>query len=135
MTASAAFILLIFGLLGIYAEFVWPGRVIPGAAGCVLAVAAVYFLWRNSPTPMGVALLGIAAGLFVAEALWRLNFIAGVAAMTALAWGFCVLLPVPRRISPAVAIPGSTVFGALTMFLLWGAKRARQNKRADIDDK
>jgi len=134
MRPDYAFILLISGLLGVYAELARPGLVAPGLAGCVLSLSGAYFLSRDAPSGLGLALLSVAVLLFVAEAFWRVNFVAGVFAIMALTCGFCVLLRETPRISLALAIPVSVVFGSITLVLVYGAKRARQNKWADLDE-
>jgi membrane-bound serine protease (ClpP class) len=129
---NTAFVLLIFGLLGIYAELVWPGRVIPGALGLGATVAGAYFLFRPPLNSWGVALLALGAALLFAEALWGPYFLAGVPGAAALSAGFYLLLVPPRRIVPVLAIPVSLVFGAVSIFLAVEAKRARRNKWADL---
>jgi membrane-bound serine protease (ClpP class) len=130
---GAAFVLLIAGLLAVYSEFVWPGRVWPGLSGCALTVAGAYFLWRNAPTAIGLVLIGIAGALFVAEVFLSVDLICGIAGTAALAAGFYVLFPPSRRISPVLSIPVSLAFGGITAFLALAAKRARRNKRSDIE--
>ena len=129
---NTAFVVLILGLLGIYAELVWPGRVIPGVLGLGSAVAGAFFLFREPLSLPGVALLAVAAGLLAAEALWGPYFLLGSSGAIALAAGFSLLLPEPRRIAPGLCIPLTLVFGAVTTSLAAAAKKARRNKRADI---
>ncbi len=132
MASWCAFLLVLTGLLGAYSEFVWPGRVLPGLAGCVLTIVGAYFLWQNSLTAVGLTLVGAAILFFVAEAFWRVNLIAGLFGITALSCGFWLLIDGPRRIPPALAVPSSVAFGGITVFLLHAAKRARSNKWSDI---
>jgi membrane-bound serine protease (ClpP class) len=129
---NAAFLILIFGILSIYGEFMRPGRLLPGLLGSVMAITGAFWLWRNSPAILGVLLITFAVLLFIAEALWDTYFIAGILGTISLVPGFSLLFPPARRIAPSVAIPVSIVFGALTTLLAWEAKRARRNKRADL---
>lgn len=133
MGPSSAFTLFLLGVLGVYREFVRPGGIVPGVAGCVLTIVGGYFLWQNSLNTMGIALLAVAAALFIVETFWKVDLVAGILGTMALSWGFCLLINAPRRIAPALAIPLSVVFGAITLLLSYGAKRARRNKWADID--
>lgn len=133
MTPGHAFLLFFLGLFAVYAELVWPGRALPGLAGCALILVGGYFLWQRSPTPIGMALIGLAALLFLCESYWRLYFVPGTLATVALALGFCLLIDAPHRIPAGLAIPISVLFGGTTVFLSWSAKRARENKWSDID--
>ena len=47
------------GLCGIYAEFIWPGKVIPGAAGGVLLMLGIAGMIRGPVDPRAVVLLGV----------------------------------------------------------------------------
>jgi membrane-bound serine protease (ClpP class) len=127
---NGAFLLLIFGLLGVYCEFIWPGRIVPGVVGAALAVAGAYFLFRGSLQITGVVLLGIGVLLLVTEALGAPYFLLGALGTVALTAGFGLLLPGSRRIAPGLAVPVSLLFGVLTTLLGSIAKRARRNKRA-----
>jgi membrane-bound serine protease (ClpP class) len=129
MNQNIAFLLLICGALAIYGEFIWPGRVLPGLAGAAMALTGGYFLWRNSPSGLGLELLAAAAVLLAAEALLNTYFIAGVMGTAAAASGFCKLFAGRSGIAPGLAIPLCLIFGAVTIFLSGGAKRARRNKR------
>ncbi|MFL6352408.1 MAG: hypothetical protein ACJ74Z_11240 [Bryobacteraceae bacterium] len=129
---NTAFLLVIFGVLSMYAEFVRPGRLLPGLLGSVLAVVGAYFLWRNSPLASGVLLVTLAALFLIAETLWDAYFIPSILGTISLALGSAFLFPSERRIALTLAIPGSIVFGAVTTFLAFGAKRARRNKRSDL---
>jgi membrane-bound ClpP family serine protease len=51
-------LLVAVGLCGIYAEFIWPGRVIPGAAGGVLLMLGIARMIRGPVDLRAVVLLG-----------------------------------------------------------------------------
>ncbi|MGI8958751.1 MAG: hypothetical protein ACR2IV_03115 [Bryobacteraceae bacterium] len=105
---------------------------VPGLLGSVMVIAGAYWLWRNSPLPSGVLLITLAVLLLIAEALWDAHFIPGILGTISLLAGFSSLFPSVRAIHPALAVPVSIIFGALTTFLAFEAKRARRNKRSDI---
>ena len=134
MTASAAFILVLVGLLSIYCEFVWPGRVLPGLAGSIFVVSGCYALTHFAPSSAGLTLVGVAAALFTLEACWRINFWSGLLATAALSVGSSILVTGRDHIPWELAIPASVVFGGITVLLCYGAKRARCNKWSDIVD-
>ena len=132
MGSNTAFCLVIFGFIGIYCEFIWPGRVVPGICGAAAAVTGGYFLWHAAPTVVGLELLAAAAAFFVLDAFANTRFLAGTIATTAQTFGFIKLIPSPRGIRPVLAIPWCIVFGIITMGLNWASRRARCNKRSDL---
>ncbi len=132
LAPSTAFVLAILGVLAIYCEFVWPGKVYPAVLGSIILIIGAYFLWLNSPTGIGLLLVGLATLLFLVETFWNSRFLAGVAATILLSFGFCRLFTGANRIRASLAIPVCIVFGAISVFLAYGARRARQNKWSDI---
>jgi membrane-bound ClpP family serine protease len=51
------------GLCGVYAEFIWPGKVIPGAAGGVLLMLGIAGMMKGPVDVRAVALLGTPCAL------------------------------------------------------------------------
>jgi hypothetical protein len=94
-----------------------------------MALTGGCFLWRNSPTGLGVELLAGGVVLLAVEALLDTYFLAGLLGTAAAASGFCTLFAGRSGIAPVLAIPLCLIFGAVTIFLSSGAKRARRNKR------
>lgn len=132
LAPSSAFVLAILGVLAIYCEFVWPGKVYPGVLGSIVLIIGAYFLWLNSPSRSGLLLIGLAVPLFLVETLWKTAFVAGIAGTALLSFGVCRLFIGPSRIGLGLAIPVCIVFGAISVFLAYGARRARQNKWSDV---
>jgi membrane-bound ClpP family serine protease len=132
MGPNSAFCLFAAGLLGVYSELIWPGRVWPGVVGSGAAAAGGYWLWQASPTPLGLLLLATAVLLFVLDALAETSNMAGLSATAAMALGFSSLLAGPHPLKPVLTIPGCLGLGAITLMLNQAAKRARRNKRADL---
>ena len=52
-------LLLVAGLCGIYAEFIWPCKVIPGAAGGVILMLGVAGMMKGPVDLSAVVLLGM----------------------------------------------------------------------------
>ena len=129
---TLAFILFVIGVLGIYREFLNPGRVIPGVFGLALIVVSVYALAQNGPTIAGLALIAAGIVLFGVEARWNLRFMPGIVATLCLIDGFRRLIPGPQGINFIFVIAGSVVLGAVTILLAYGSRRARQNKWSDV---
>ena len=132
MAPAPAFVIFVAGILGIYSEFIWPGRVVPGLIGLAAAASGGYFLWQNSPTPTGLVLIGLAAVLFLVEALSPFDIWPGIAGIVFLVLGFRWLFESSRRISLAVELPICVVLGALTAYLCRAAKQSRRNKWSDV---
>ncbi len=132
MIPNTAFLITLVGLLGVYCEFVRPGRVFPGLAGSVLAIGGIYDLTRHPLSRGGLILVGLALALFGLEAFWRVDFVGGLLATASLSAGSSLLLSGPERLRPALAISASILFGGITVLLCYGAKRARRNKWSDI---
>src|SRR6202023_3960969 len=65
---DAFFILLIVGVLGLYAEFTHPGMVAPGVVGGIALVLALYAMHILPVAPAGIVLIILALGLFIVEA-------------------------------------------------------------------
>jgi membrane-bound serine protease (ClpP class) len=129
---NVAFVLTVFGLLAIYWELIRPGRIYPGTLGAAAVILGGYFLWRLGPTAYGLKLLGTAGIFFIVEACWNTGRLAGIAATAALILGSWQLFAGPRHIVAYLAFPLGLAFGAVTIWLSAGAKRARRNKRADL---
>lgn len=134
MTAGESLLLVFFGVLAIYCEFIRPGRVLPGVAGSLAAAIGIYKLEHLPLTHTGLILIATAAALFLLEAFWPVNFMAGTAATVSLSGGSALLVHSPADIGPGLAIAASVVFGGVTMLLCCAAKRARRNKTADLAD-
>jgi len=67
-------LLVVAGLCGIYAEFIWPGRVIPGAAGGVVLMLGIASMIKDGVDLRAVVLLGTPLALLTVGLLaiaWR----------------------------------------------------------------
>jgi membrane-bound ClpP family serine protease len=67
-------LLVAVGLSGIYAEFIWPGKVIPGAAGGVVLMIGIAGMIRGPVDLSAVVLLGVPMALLTIALLviaWR----------------------------------------------------------------
>jgi membrane-bound ClpP family serine protease len=134
VSPTAAFLVFICGLLAIYCELMWPGRIAPGVLGAAATVTGAYFLLRPPFEPAGLALALAGAVLLACEAAAGPAYLFGALGTVALSAGFAVLLPPPRAIAAAAAIPASVAFGAVSTLLAASAKRARRNKRPDLPE-
>jgi membrane-bound ClpP family serine protease len=134
MTPDQALLLTLTGILGVYCELVWPGRVVPGVAGALMAAVGVRGFTHMELSCWGLVFTGLGLAFFLIEAFWRVNLLAGAAGAVSLSVGACVLVDGPGGVSRAVALPACLIFSGLTLFLCWVAKRARRNKWSDLTD-
>ncbi len=128
---NIAFLVLAVGALALYAEFNHPGAVVPGVVGVVFILLALFAL-NLLPTRYAAFTLIIAAFiLFVLEAKFATHGILGIGGIVLLTLGGLLLVdgPIPQmRVNLWTAIGVSVPLGAITVFLMTIALRARRNK-------
>jgi len=130
---NIAAILIAAGILGVYAEFCLPGRVVPGVLGGIFVLLGLSSISNLPINWVGVALLALGVALLVLEARAKAHGLAGIAGALAMSWGAATLVdgPVPElRIYWITALGVSLPLAMITVFLLKIAVRARRNKTA-----
>ena len=127
---NIAFILLVLGALGIYAEFSSPGLIFPGVAGAILALLGLSALSVLPINWLGVALLILAVSLFILEAKFASHGILGTGGAVAMVLGALLLVegPPELRIRLSTAISVALPFAIITTFLVSLVMKARANK-------
>jgi len=128
---NIALLFLVGGALLIYLEFNSPGTIVPGTLGTVMVLLAVFALNLLPVRYTAVLLLIAAMVLLVLEAKVGGHGALAVAGIVCLAFGMLTLVaaPVPEmNVSPWVAVSISAAFGAITVFLVRLAVRARRRK-------
>jgi len=128
---NVASVLLMIGIMALYAEFNHPGAVVPGTVGVVFILLAVFAL-NLLPTRFAAVVL-ILAGfvLFALEAKFATHGVLAIGGITTLVLGSLLLVdaPIPEmRVKLATALAVSIPLGAITVFLMTIAFRARRNK-------
>ena len=129
---NIALALLIAGALGIYAECIMPGRIVPGVVGGILlllGLSEIRFLPINW---LGAALIALALALFPLEVKFASRGMLGLAGAVALVLGARMLVGSPSaepRIHWSTALALGAPFSGVTVYLLTIAARARRNKR------
>jgi len=128
---NIAFLVLAVGALALYAEFNHPGAIVPGVVGVVFILLALFAL-NLLPTRYASFTLIIAAFvLFVLEAKFATHGALGLGGIVLLTLGGLLLVdgPIPQmRVNLWTALGVSVPFGAITVFLMTIAIRARRNK-------
>jgi membrane-bound serine protease (ClpP class) len=134
---NIALLFLVGGGLLIYLEFNSPGTIVPGALGTLMVLLAVFALDLLPIRYTAVMLLLAAVALIVLEAKVGGHGALAIAGIVCLAFGMLTLVaaPVPEmNVRPLLAITISVAFGAITIFLVRLAVRARRRKsRLGVD--
>ena len=128
---NIAFLVLAIGALALYAEFNHPGAVVPGVVGVVFILLALFAL-NLLPTRYAAFTLILAAFvMFALEAKFATHGILGIAGIALMTIGGLLLVdgPIPEmRVKLWTALSVSIPLGAITVFLMTIALRARRNK-------
>jgi membrane-bound serine protease (ClpP class) len=130
---SVAYLLLMFGLLGIYVEFTHPGVVFPGVAG---ALCLLLFAIAAQALPLsyvGILLILLAIVMFILEIKVVSYGMLTVGGIVSLVIGSTMLFegPIPElRVPLWLVLPASIALAAVCAFVVWLAVRA-QRERVD----
>jgi len=128
---NIASVLLMIGIMALYAEFNHPGAVVPGTVGVVCILLAVFAL-NLLPTRFAAVVLILASFvLFALEAKFTTHGVLAIGGITTLVIGSLLLVdgPIPEmRVKLATALGVSIPLGIITLYLMSVAIRARRNK-------
>ena len=130
---DAFFILLIVGVLGLYAEFTHPGLVAPGVIGGIALVLALFAMHILPINFTGLLLIALALALFILEAKFTSHGILGVGGVVAMLLGALMLIRSPLTgagVSLGVALGVTLPFAFVTIFLMRLVLRSRSWKQA-----
>jgi len=131
MDPDIAFVLLVIGALALYTEFNHPGAVWPGTVGIVFIVLAVFALHLLTIRFAAVGLILVSFALFALDAKFGTHGALAVGGIATLVIGALLLVdsPIPEmRVKLATALAVSIPLGAITVFLMTIALRARRSK-------
>jgi membrane-bound serine protease (ClpP class) len=119
------FVLLIIGVLGLYAEFTHPGMFAPGVIGGIALVLALFAMHMLPVNLTGLVLIILALILFVMEAKFPTHGILGVGGVIAMVLGAVMLIHSPITgggvhvsIALAVTIPVALIVIFLARLVL-----------------
>jgi len=127
------FVLLIVGVLGLYAEFTHPGLVAPGVIGGISLVLALFAMHILPINFTGVLLILLALALFILEAKYTSHGILGIGGVVAMLLGALMLIRSPLTgagVSLGVALGVTIPFAVLTVLLMRLVLRSRSWKQA-----
>jgi membrane-bound serine protease (ClpP class) len=131
MDPDIAFVLLAIGALALYTEFNHPGAVWPGTVGIVFIVLAVFALHLLPIRFAAVGLIFVSFALFALDAKFVTHGALAVGGIATLVIGALLLVDSPireMRVKLATALAVSIPLGAITVFLMTIALRARRSK-------
>lgn len=122
-----AVLLLLCGILFIYAEFNKPGTIILGCFGALLMMFALYGFSHLPLSPPALLQILVGMALVGVGCRFPLYGLVAIAATVCLALGLANLFLAPR-LHVLVAIAAAAIFTAVTTWLVRIALAARQNK-------
>jgi len=118
---DAFFILLLVGVLGLYAEFTHPGLVAPGVAGGIALLLALFAMHILPINVAGLLLIALAVALFILEAHYTGHGVLGAGGVVAMLLGALILVRSPitgAGVSLGVAIGTTLPFAVLSVVLM-----------------
>jgi membrane-bound serine protease (ClpP class) len=128
---NIAFLVLAVGALALYAEFNHPGAILPGVVGVVFILLALFALNLLPTRYAAFTLIMAAFVMFALEAKFATHGVLGIAGIALMTIGGLLLVdgPIPEmRVKLWTALAVSVPLGAITVFLMSIALRARRNK-------
>ncbi len=119
---SIAYILLLVGIYGLLFEFYNPGFFLPGVAGAICLLIAMYALQMLPVNYVGVALLVLGIGFMIAEAFVPAYGSLGIGGVIAFIMGSLMMIDtdVPGFILPWPLIAAIALVSALFILLVLG---------------
>ncbi len=119
---NIAFLLLVFGVLGLYIEFNHPGLILPGVAGGVCIVLAMFALHLLPVNYAAVLLIVLSVVFFILEAVYVSHGILAAGGVAAMVLGALMLIeapPIPElRVRLELALGVAIPFAVLAVLFL-----------------
>jgi len=128
---NIAYLLLMLGMVGIYFELAHPGAILPGVLGGVSILLALFALSVLPVNFVGVLLILLAIGFFVAEVKVTSYGLLGAAGLVSFIFGSLMLIdsPIPAmRVGLSVVLPTALFVGAVVVFLLTRVLRVHRTR-------
>ncbi|MDQ6891934.1 MAG: nodulation protein NfeD [Acidobacteriota bacterium] len=128
---NIAYVLFLAGLVGLYFELSSPGAILPGIVGGIALLLALYAFSVLPVNLAGIALIGFAVLLFVAEVKVTSHGLLAVGGAVALVAGSALLFSgsgdaAGYRVDLSVILPGVALTLAVVAFLSWRTVRLRR---------
>ena len=129
---SVAYMLLLAGIYGLMFEFMNPGLMLPGVAGAICLVIALYALHMLPVSYAGLALIVLGIGFMVAEVFLPMYGSLGIGGIVAFVVGSVILIDtdLPGYGVPIALIGGFAVASAL--FLITAATLLLRSRKRPV---
>ena len=128
---SVAYILLLLGFYGLLFELQNPGAILPGVAGGICLVLALFALSTLPVNYAGVALIVLAVGFFLAEIKAMAHGVLAVGGVIAMLLGSLMLFPGDEVRLSWTLIGGATLITGLFFLFVIGAGLRAQRRRVE----
>jgi membrane-bound serine protease (ClpP class) len=131
MDPNILYLLFTVGLLCIYFEFNHPGAIVPGAIGFIVLLLFFYALNLLPFRSIALVMILSAFAFFVLEAKYQTHGVLGAGGIVLMVLGGLLLIdgPIPElRVNIWTALGVALPMGAITVFLMTIALKARRNK-------
>lgn len=131
MDPNVLYLLFTVGLLCIYFEFNHPGAVVPGAVGFIVLLLFFYALNLLPFRSIALVMILSSFAFFALEAKFQTHGVLGIGGIVLMFLGGLLLIdgPIPEmRVNIWMALAVSLPLGAITIFLMAIALKARKNK-------
>jgi membrane-bound serine protease (ClpP class) len=128
---SLALLLGLVGLILLYFEFTHPGFIAPGVIGGICLLVSILGFSFLPINYVGVLLILLALGLFIAEVKVQAFGALGIGGVAAMVIGLVILVDAPdavMRIGLSTAIATAIPFAALFIFLLFAVLRSLRQR-------
>jgi membrane-bound serine protease (ClpP class) len=125
------FVLLLVGVLGLYAEFSHPGMIAPGVIGGICSLLALYAMHILPVNMAGLLLILLALALFILEAKFTSHGVLAIGGIVAMLLGAMFLIRSPLTaggVSLGIALAATLPFAVITIFLMRLVLRSRKWK-------
>jgi membrane-bound serine protease (ClpP class) len=129
---DAFFMLLLVGVLGLYAEFTHPGLIAPGMIGAIAMLLALFAMQVLPINLTGLLLIILAVALFMFEAHYSSHGVLGAGGVVAMLLGAVILVRSPitgAGVSAGMALAATLPFAVLTVLLMRLVRQSRAWKR------
>jgi membrane-bound serine protease (ClpP class) len=123
------FILMLIAMYGIIGELSNPGAILPGVAGAIALILALYMAAVLPVNAAGLALMLLAVGLFVVDAFAPTHGVLTVGGVVAFLLGSLMLFDRAEpalRLSLAMIIPATLLTAAFFVFVVGAGLRAQR---------
>lgn len=131
---NIAYLLMLFGFLGLFIEITHPGAVFPGIIGIISLIIAFYAFQMLPVNYAGILLIVLALILFIAEALTPLTFgLLTLGGLICMLIGSLMLIDTPfalMKVSLKVILPVILAIASIMIFLVTNIIRTYRRKAA-----